>query len=208
MVTEPSSNPESEPSHALTLSPSLDVNSAVALPDAPSAEPAPNGPVPSPSGGAPARRQVPMYTVVLAAVLIVLVVFAGAYVWTGGFHRTTSPSGSLGTVLLPSGSSYSIVNGQFSDVAFRINSTSVVQGQLNSSEGVLVDVMTPAEFEHMAITLNVSGYQWTSGAVADRTVYSLDVTVAPGQWFLAFLDPNASFPTGVSFYSDLTLTPS
>jgi len=144
---------------------------------------------------------------VVVAILIVLVVIVAAYLWTGGFHRPTSPSGSAGTVLLPDGFSYSIMNGQFSDVAFHINSTSVIQGKLNSSEGVLVDVMTPAEFVHLAITLNVSGYQWTSGPVADRSIYNLDVTVDPGGWFLAFLDPNASFPTGLSFYSDLTLTP-
>jgi len=139
------------------------------------------------------------------AIIVVMVVLA--YLLTGGFHHAGGSSATQGRVLVPFGASYSLPNGQFDGLTFTINSTSVIQGELNSSRGVDLYVMTPTEFETLVRTLNVTGYEWASGEVADQTIYNVDVTVTAGTWILAFTPPNPNIPTGVGFYSDLTLSP-
>lgn len=206
MPQEPTSTGEGESVHNLTLAPSVAINSDPQTANASPTIAPPSGPQAS-STRPSTRRQIRLTSIAVVAVLVVLIIVVAAYVFTGGFHPAKSSSSPEGIVLLPDGASYSITLGQFSGIAFHINSTSTVQGKLNSSNGVIIDLMTPAEFTHLSLYANVSGYEWSSGAVADQSIYTLDVSVPPGQWNLAFLDANVSFPTGVSFYSDLTLTP-
>jgi len=153
----------------------------------------------------PKKGRSSVYIGVGVAIIVVMVVLA--YILTGGFHHAGGSSGTQGRVLVPFGSSYSLPSGQFDGLTFTINSTSIIQGELNSSRGVDLYVMTPTEFETLVRTLNVSGYEWASGEVADQSIYQVDITVTPGTWVLAFTPPNQYIPTGVGFYSDLTLTP-
>lgn len=197
--------PKGESDRGLVLSPSLMPTSEDSSSTTSPAESERTGGRSAPSStGAPWRRWTRIYAI--AGVVIVLVVILAAYALTGGFHHS-SGSGPSAQVLVTDGTGYPITNGQFNGIAFIINSTSVIQGEINSSRGVVLDIMTPTQFEHLVKALNVSGYEWTSGVVADQTIYDVDITVAPGQWYLAFLDPSPYLPTGVGFYSDLTLTP-
>jgi hypothetical protein len=134
-----------------------------------------------------------------------LVVILAAYVLTGGFQGSTGSSSSSGTVLIPYGTGLSLSIGQFNGINFVITSESVIKGSLNSSRGVQIYIMTPSEFAALVKNSNVSGYEWTSGIVAVQTIYQLNVAVSPGQWVLSFVNPFPSTPTGVGFYSDVTL---
>lgn len=151
-----------------------------------------------------AHRGNPIYTGIVVVILVVAVVLA--YVLTGGFHSSNGSSGSSSTVLIPRGTGYSYNIGQFNGINFVISSESRIQGELNSTHGVAIYILTPAEFEYLVKNLTVGQYVWTSGVVADQSIYHLNVTVQPGQWVLSFVNPNVSWPTGIGFYSDVTLT--
>jgi len=138
----------------------------------------------------------------VVGVTIVLAMILTAYVLTNGFHGQT---GSSEVVLVPAGTGYSLPMGQFSGTEFTATSASTISGTLNSSEGVQIYLMTPTQFEAFAKSLNVSGYVWTSGWVANESIYHLDIPVPAGQWVLAFTDPNAGLPTGVGIYTDIIL---
>jgi len=157
--------------------------------------------VPRPS---PPRKSRVFLGVGAGVVVVAMVVVA--FVLSGGFHFANDASGSSATVLIPRGTSYSMIIGQFNGINFVIGSESKIQGQVNSSRGIQVYILTPAEFHDLVHNLTVGQYVWTSGIVADQVVYNLDVAVAPGQWVLSFVNPNVSFPTGVTFYSDVTLS--
>ena len=151
----------------------------------------------------PSRTRTYLWVGVAVIVIAMLVV---TYVLTGGFHLSSSSSGSGGKVLIPRGTSYSMIVGQFNGINFVIGSESQISGEMNSSRGIQVYIMTPAEFEYMVTNLVIGQYVWTSGVVADQTIYDIDISVQPGQWVLSFVNPSAVTPTGVTFYSDVTLT--
>ena len=152
----------------------------------------------------PKSRRTSIYAGVGVAIIVVMVILAWAV--TGGFHLSGTPSGSSGYVLVPRGTSYSMVIGQFNGIDFDVNSTSHIEGQVNSSRGIAVYILTPADFAYLVKNLTVGPYVWTTGVVADGTPDTLNIPVQPGQWVLSFVNPNVSWPTGVTFYSDLTLT--
>jgi hypothetical protein len=133
-------------------------------------------------------------------------VLVAAYAMTGGF-RPPGSSGTSGVVLIPAGTGFSMTIGQFNSVIFEISKESSITGLLNSSRGIQLYIMTPSEFQYLVRNLTVATYVWTSGVVADQAPYNLNVTVQPGQWVLAFVNPNVSWPTGVGFYSNVVLAP-
>jgi len=151
-------------------------------------------------GRPPMRMRV--YLGIGVAIVVVMVVVGYLLV---AMPHSSSPSGSNGYVLVPYGTGYSMSSGQYNAVNFVVNTTSSIHGLINSSRGIQLYIMTPAEYGHLVTTLNVSGYVWTSGIVADQTIYSADIPVAPGQWVLAFVNPFPNTPTGVGFYSNLVL---
>ncbi len=151
------------------------------------------------------KRFLGSWTWVVIGVVILAVGSAVAVVWIGGLHHAPS-STSSSVVLAPSGTSYSLPIGQISGVVFSANATSTLHGSVNSSEGVQMYIMDMAQYETFGKTGNVTGYEWTSGAVRATTIYDLDVSVPTGSWILVFSDPNTGIPTGVSVYSSILLT--
>jgi hypothetical protein len=141
-----------------------------------------------------------------AGVAVVVVIVALAYLLSGGFHSSHGSSGSTGTVLIPRGTGYSYSIRQFNGIVFAVTSESRIQGELNSSHGVQIYLFTPTEFQYLVRNLTVGQSEWTSGVVANATIYDLDVIVQPGSWVLSFVNPNEYLPTGIGFYTDVTLT--
>ena len=156
------------------------------------------------SSGTPRPRRSSSLMLVVG-VVVVVVVMVVAYMLFAGMHSSGSSSGSKGYVLVPNGTGYSLPVGQFNGINFQVSTPSTIQGQINASRGVQVYLMTPSEYQVLVRTGNISGYNWTSGVVAYETTYTLTVPVPVGTWVLAFVDPNSVLPTGVGFYSDLTL---
>ncbi len=194
---------ERAPGRGLRLAPTVVLTSAA--PTAAAQDPGAGTPEPprsSSTGGGPGKGRTRTYLAVGLAFILVMVLVAYAVI---GEVRPAGSSGSSGTVLIPNGTGYSLVIGAFNGVNFVVSQESRITGTFNSSHGVQVYVLTPAEFQSLVKSGNVSEYVWTSGVVADQTVYQLDVTVQPGQWVLAFVNPNVSWPTGVGFYSDVVL---
>jgi len=134
-------------------------------------------------------------------VVVVVAVSIFAYAMFGIPHS----NGTSGVVLVPAGTGLSLPAGQFSGFEFTANSPSVITGTLNSSEGVQIYLMTPQEFQAFIKTTNVSGYGWTSGWVANDTIYTLDIPVPLGQWYLVLTDPNVGIPTGIGIYTDIVV---
>ena len=196
---------DAEPARGLRFASSVVLVSIASTPETVGSEvgqPAELPPAPS-TGGRPKRRT---RTYLAVGVAIVLVILVAAYVMSGGF-RPASSSGSPGVVLIPAGTGYSMVIGQFNGIDFVISQESRITGLLNSSHGIQIYILTPTEFQYLVKNLTVSAYVWTSGVVADQVVYQLNVTVQPGQWVLSFVNPNLGWPTGVGFYSDVVLAP-
>ena len=148
-----------------------------------------------------------MFRVLTIAVAVIAVgAVVGAYVLTDGFHRT---SGSKPVVLEPLDAFFTLPGGQFSAIDFSIQSTEVVNGTFDNTQGITLYTMTPAEELSLTKTGVVGGYTWTSGRIANLTIYELDRAVAPGVWDLVFLNSaNASLfnTTIVTFFTPLTLS--
>jgi len=157
-----------------------------------------------PADEKPPRPRTKVYVVVGVAIVVAMIVFA--YVLTDGFRSSSGSSGSDGKVLVPRGTSYSMIIGQYNGINFVISSASHILGEVNSSRGVQLYILTPDEFHYLVKNLTVGQYVWTSGVVANQTIYDMDISVQPGQWVLSFVNPSLSFPTGVTFYSDVTLS--
>lgn len=141
------------------------------------------------------------------AVVIVIIVVGAAFVFTNGFHlKRVSSSDDL----IPALTYFSLPAEQYNDVAFIAHSTSVINGTFTNTLGVIVYLLTPPQIKVLNHNGTVGGYNWSSGLIADLTVYGLDTTVQQGQWNLVFLNPNAAAinTTTVGFYTAITLTPS
>jgi hypothetical protein len=159
----------------------------------------------NPSAVPSRHHRAQLYWGIGAAVVVAIIVTA--YILTGGFHRSSSASTSDELVLIHDGTSYSMNIGEFNGIYFSASSASSIDGQLNSSRGIQVYLMTPDQFQTLTRTLNVSGYTWTSGVVAIQTVYDLHIPVPVGEWVLSFVNPNPDSPTGVGIYSNVVLSP-
>ncbi len=145
------------------------------------------------------RRRTSIYIGVAVATLVIVVVLVYSVF---GVPHSSSNSGVL---LVPAGTGLSLPAGQFSGFEFTTTTASVITGSLNSSEGVQIYVMTSQEFHEYIKTSNITGYAWTSGWVANETIYNLDAPVSPGQWFLVLTDPNPGIPTGIGIYTDIVV---
>ncbi len=140
------------------------------------------------------------------AVVLVIVVVGAAFVLTNGFHPNRASSADD---LIPALSYYSLPPEEYNDVAFVAHSTSVINGTFTNTLGVIVYLLTPPQIKILNHNGTVVGYNWTSGLIADLTVYGLDKTVQPGEWNLVFLNPNTANinTTTVGFYTAITLSP-
>ncbi len=170
-----------------------------AVPTVPDREPPGAG---GPSQRARGRSKYPLYLAVGAVVIVAM--FLTAYAVLIAEHPKTSSSG---VVLGTRRDRVSLPIGQWTGTLFTANSASVITGSLNSSRGVAIYIMTQDEFATYARTLNISGYAWASGSVADQSIYDLHIPVPAGTWYIAFTDPNLNLPTGIGIYSDITVAP-
>ena len=146
-----------------------------------------------------------MLYAVLAALIVVAVVGA-AYALTVDFR---TPSGASATVLVTAGTLYSIPVSQFNGISFVAGSPSTLNGTFSESYGLQLYTMNATQYQHLITKGTLDGYEWTSGALANDTIYNLEVTVPAGTWVLVFANPNAPeslITTSVGFYTDLTLT--
>ena len=156
---------------------------------------------PDPSGPRP--------LVYAAIIVVVIVAVAGvAYVVTGGFHRNSN--GTSEVILITNQTQWSIPIGQFNGIAFIAGHNSSVNGTLYESGGLQIYTMTPTQYARYIKTDVVPGYEWTSGRIANDSLYQLAISVSAGQWDVAFSDPflNITYAnTLVAFYTDVVLTP-
>jgi len=152
------------------------------------------------------RRRSWIYAVVAFAVVIAVIL--AAWTLTGGFG--TKKNVGSPTVLDPEGTYFTIPGGQFNAVTLLATANATIQGTFTNTYGIILYTMNPTQFHHLVISGgNASaGYEWTSGTVGRGIVYKLDVTVPPGPWDLAFVNPSPINTTLVGFYSDLTLSES
>ena len=144
-----------------------------------------------------------MYALGVGAAIVVVVVVVWALM--GGL-RSGSPSST--EVLVAAGTSYSLPAGQLNIVSIVLSSTGMINGTIAESFGLAIYLMTPAELASFVKTLKISGYEWTSGDLANNSVYRLNLTIQPGSWDLVFVNPNTDLyiSTSYGFYTDLTLT--
>lgn len=150
----------------------------------------------------PKRRREWPYVSAGVAVVVIVVAFFVAFA-PGLHHELGSPPQVL--VLAPSGTSYSLPQGQISGIVFQANSPSTLRGTVNSSEGFQLYIMNHTDYQILGKLDVVSGYAWTSGAIGAGSLYTLGAAVPAGPWILVFTDPNPAFPTGISVYTDVDL---
>lgn len=140
---------------------------------------------------------------VVAALLVVAIVVA--YAVTGGFSRSNGPAVRI---LLPYGTTYEMNGGASTDFVMTVSTPSTLAGTFQTGGGIILYTMTFAQYDALVKSGNVTGYEWTSGKIAGQAYYTLDVLVPEGSWAFAFVDPSPINPTAVTFYTDVTLTPS
>jgi hypothetical protein len=165
---------------------------------------------PPPAAGSSPQEPAPKSkrtTYVVIAVVIVVVMLVAAYALTNGFRRpTSSPAES---VLVPQGADYSLPVAQFNGVTITVNSgNATVNGTIVCSYGLQLYTMTPAQFEYLSIKGDFDGYEWTSGVLANDTIYNINLVFGPGQWVVVFYNPNpvhTFLTTSVGFYTNLVL---
>jgi hypothetical protein len=150
----------------------------------------------------PGRRLLRTYAIIIVVIVVVMVL--AAYVITGGFHGNNT---SRVSTLIASDTEDSIPGGQFDAVSFVTSSSAIVNGTVYNTFGITLYTMTPNQYLNYSKTLNPSGHEWTSGRIKNDTVYSIDVTVQPGDWDFVFSDPWETNATAIGFYTALTLTP-
>jgi hypothetical protein len=164
----------------------------------------PDGSAPAPTEPTPKPRRT---AYVVIAVVIVAVMLVAAYGLTGGFKR--SSSGPSESVLVPEGADYSLPVAQFNGVTITIPSgNATVNGTIADSYGLQIFTMTPAQFEYLSIKGDFGGYEWTSGVLANATIYNINLVFGPGQWVVVFYNPNpvhTFLTTSVGFYTNLVL---
>jgi len=157
----------------------------------------------SASGSRRLSRRGLSYALGVGVAIVVLVVAAWGLM--GGFRANASSST---VVLVPAGTSYTLPAGQLNIVSIVLGSTGTINGTLAESFGLAIYLMTPAQLAAFVKTLKISGYEWTSGVLANNSIYGLSLIVQPGSWDIVFVNPNTDqfIPTSYGFYTDLTLT--
>ena len=138
----------------------------------------------------------------MAAVVVAVALGSGVYFLTT-FHHGSSGSGKL--VLEKEGSYYTMPVGQFNGITFIVNESSIINGTFFNTYGVDLFQMTPTQYLEFTRTTHLSGYEWNVNVTAE-TIYNLDLTVQPGAWVIAFVNPSPTQTTLVGFYTDLTLS--
>ena len=139
----------------------------------------------------------------MIAVVVVVVVVVSVLVVFDGLGK--SSSGMNGRVLVSNQTLDSIPAEQFDAIAITVSTNSSVTGTLYDTLGIAIYTMTPSELSSFSRTDVISGYVWTSGPIKGNSVYHLDVSLAPGAWYLVFNNPSTINTTAIAFYSDLTL---
>jgi hypothetical protein len=156
-----------------------------------------SGPGGSPKEAARSKRSSVYMALVVVALVVVVAVFVSVFVLPGRAHAP-APSG---TVLVPSGHSYDVFGGQWSAVSFNIATTQTLRGEFSTSFGITAYVMSSVQYQEFVHSVNVTGYQWASGEVHSGTI---DDSLPPGSWDLAFIDLNAQ-STAVLITSPITI---
>ncbi len=123
---------------------------------------------------------------------------------TNGFNPKR---GNSAESLIPALSYYSLPGEQYNSITFIISTSCVVNGTFTNTLGIVVYVLTPPELAALNHNGVVGQYAWSSGRIANLSVYRLDVTILPGQWALVFYNPNLINTTVVGFYTAVTLDP-
>lgn len=164
-------------------------------------------PVSSVTSGSPPRREIlskrwiALYAIL--TVLVVVIVIVAALTLAGDFRRGGNPSAIL---LVPKGTRDVIPAEQFDSVAIDARTDSTITGNVVILFAVDIYLMTTSQFNSYDRTLNVSGYQWTSGIMQNVTSYSLEVAVPPGLSYLVYSNP---YPVSslVGYNTNLNLEP-
>ncbi len=148
------------------------------------------------------RRSTLLYAVL--AIVVVVIIIVGYYAAVGKIHAGNT--GSSGTVLVPSQTVDSIPGGQFDAIELLATSNCTLNGTFYDVLEIYLYLMTPAELEHLARTLVVGGYEWTSGEVDNGTITHLNLAIPVGASDFVILNPELFNETYVGFYSNLILT--
>jgi len=139
---------------------------------------------------------------VVGTVVAAIIVVSAAYVLTDGFHLQSK---STELNLIPAQSYYSIPGGQYNAITFVAHTTSVVTGTFTNTLGVVVYLLDPAQIKALNHNGTVGAYNWSSGPIANLTVYNLHANVPEGPWSVVFLNPNQFNTTVVGFYTAIQL---
>ena len=136
--------------------------------------------------------------IVAVAIIVILAVFVTLFILPR--HNSSPPP--AGTLLVPAGHTYDVFGGQSASESFTLAANGTVHGAFESAYPVSAFVLTDAQYHAYAHTGNVTSYQWASGSVTSGT---LDVSLPPGSWNLAFIDFSAQ-ATSVLVTSSIVLT--
>ncbi len=172
----------------------------------PSPSPSSSGPPGIPPGSrqpiAHTRRQRTALAATGAIIAVVLVFLL--YAFSGGFHfGTKTPS----VVLVPQNSYYSLPGEQYNEITFIVHGTSSITGTMSITLGLVVYVLDQAQLMGLNHNGTVSSFVWSSGTIANLSVYHLNTQVSAGQWSLTFYNPNILNTTVVGFYTSVVLAP-
>lgn len=151
-----------------------------------------------PRDAKPSRRWVVAAIALVAAIVVVV----GAYAF---YLMPHSATGAGPTVLTPEGTAYTLPGDQFNGVQFNSSSPVVVNGTISDSYGLVLYAMNPSQFEYLSKKGVVGTYQWTSGPIGNDTTTFLNLPLPAGEWVIVFLNPSPINPTGIGFFTDLTL---
>ena len=168
---------------------------------APSESRSPSDPLVKESGSR-AKSRGHRWLYVVTVVVVAALLGSGVYFITT-LHQGSSGSGKL--VLQKEGSYYTLPAEEFNGITFIVNESSVINGTFFNTYGVDLFQMTPTQYLTFTRSAHLSGYEWNANVTAE-TIYDLNLTVPPGAWVLAFVNPNTTQTTLVGFYTDLTLS--
>ena len=141
---------------------------------------------------------------IITTVIIVAAVVLSAYILTNGFR---APSSTGPDILIPAGTGDAIPAGQFDAVVFQTGSNAQVTGVVSNSFGLVIFLMNPDQFNRLIATLNDSLYVWTSGPLANGTLYNLSLTVEQaGIWDLVFFNTSVLWGSAAGFLTNLVLS--
>ena len=154
--------------------------------------------------GSPPRSSRRKWTYAAIAVVVVVVLIVAGYAIVLG--RPRSSTNSMGTVLVPAGTLYSLPFEQYNAVIFANTAPVTVQSTLTNVGGAQLYVMSPAQYFTLVNTYNVTGYEWTSGAIQSNTYYHLSISIPAGSWDLVFSNSVPGNSTAIGFYTSLVET--